>query len=394
MMDIGIYPIAPETVWSGKIKQGPNASYLHICANETIHGAEFKDYPTPIGKDTVLVADMSSNFCSKPVAVSKFELIHAGPQKNVGPSGVTIASPSLSVSSFCPPVLQVLFFSAVPSYSAKSVERGSWSDCADHVFDETCTNLRVYERHTKDVNQAAVKGFNGTLFAYGQTSSGKTFTRTGKTSVRGVWADNMTWFKGDLLVPDSLKDAFDGVTAVAKVWHRGHIPYRDSKLTAILHAALGGNAKISIICTVAHEEVKLKSSFSSSEGTYFRFLLRHMELSYVHEIWLLPRSSFHAHQNVALASEGWHGEHRLLPQPPSSSLQFPSPSSSPAASWVSGTASAVNSFRPATSASCAGCREGLQSSSGSLLQKGLVKKALELSVAFVPLIVFFTNGNL
>ncbi|KAF3782415.1 Kinesin-like protein [Nymphaea thermarum] len=109
---------------------------------------------------------------------------------------------------------RVLFFSAVPSYSAKSVERGSWSDCADHVFDETCTNLRVYERHTKDVNQAAVKEFNGTVFAYGQTSSGNTLTRSGKTSVRGAWADNMTWFKGDLLVPDSLKDAFDGVTAV------------------------------------------------------------------------------------------------------------------------------------------------------------------------------------
>ncbi|XP_031496333.1 phosphoserine aminotransferase 1, chloroplastic-like [Nymphaea colorata] len=92
----------PNLAWSGKsekftkipdfgeIKQDPNANYLHICANETIHGVEFKDYPTPIGKDTVLVADMSSNFCSKPVDVSKFGLIYAGAQKNVGPSGVTI----------------------------------------------------------------------------------------------------------------------------------------------------------------------------------------------------------------------------------------------------------------------------------------------------------------
>ncbi|KAF3786933.1 Phosphoserine aminotransferase 1 [Nymphaea thermarum] len=92
----------PNLAWSGKsekftkipdfgeIKQDPNAKYLHICANETIHGVEFKDYPTPIGKDTVLVADMSSNFCSKPVDVTKFGLIYAGAQKNVGPSGVTI----------------------------------------------------------------------------------------------------------------------------------------------------------------------------------------------------------------------------------------------------------------------------------------------------------------
>jgi phosphoserine aminotransferase len=63
---------------------------LHICANETIHGVEFKNYPTPNNKNGILVADMSSNFCSKPVDVSKFGLIYAGAQKNVGPSGVTI----------------------------------------------------------------------------------------------------------------------------------------------------------------------------------------------------------------------------------------------------------------------------------------------------------------
>ncbi|XP_031481201.1 kinesin-like protein KIN-7L isoform X1 [Nymphaea colorata] len=56
----------------------------------------------------------------------------------------------------------------------------------DHVFDDTCTNLSVYERHTKDVIQAAVKGFNGTVFAYGQTSSGKTFTMKGSSNDPGV----------------------------------------------------------------------------------------------------------------------------------------------------------------------------------------------------------------
>ncbi|WCJ32796.1 phosphoserine aminotransferase [Euphorbia peplus] len=90
----------PNLIWSGKsdkytkvpafdqLEQNPNARYLHICANETIHGVEFKDYPDP--KNGILVADMSSNFCSKPVDVSKFGLIYAGAQKNVGPSGVTI----------------------------------------------------------------------------------------------------------------------------------------------------------------------------------------------------------------------------------------------------------------------------------------------------------------
>ncbi|KAM3362893.1 phosphoserine aminotransferase 2, chloroplastic [Capsicum galapagoense] len=92
----------PNVIWSGKsekytkipnfdtLEQNPDARYLHICANETIHGVEFKNYPTPIGEKTVLVADMSSNFCSKPVDVSKFGIIYAGAQKNVGPSGVTI----------------------------------------------------------------------------------------------------------------------------------------------------------------------------------------------------------------------------------------------------------------------------------------------------------------
>ncbi|CAA6662809.1 unnamed protein product [Spirodela intermedia] len=91
-------------IWSGKpekytkipsfdqIQQTAGARYLHICANETIHGVEFKDYPIPAGAGAgeVLVADMSSNFCSKPVDVSRFGLIYAGAQKNVGPSGVTI----------------------------------------------------------------------------------------------------------------------------------------------------------------------------------------------------------------------------------------------------------------------------------------------------------------
>jgi len=71
-------------------EQNPDAKYLHICANETIHGVEYKRYPMAENETGVLVADMSSNFCSKPVDVSLFGVIYAGAQKNVGPSGVTI----------------------------------------------------------------------------------------------------------------------------------------------------------------------------------------------------------------------------------------------------------------------------------------------------------------
>ncbi|KAK3425624.1 hypothetical protein EUGRSUZ_F02228 [Eucalyptus grandis] len=56
----------------------------------------------------------------------------------------------------------------------------------DHIFGEGCTNATVYDRLTKDVIRAAVEGFNGTAFAYGQTSSGKTFTMNGSDADPGI----------------------------------------------------------------------------------------------------------------------------------------------------------------------------------------------------------------
>jgi phosphoserine aminotransferase len=66
----------------------PDASYVHYTPNETIHGVEFHDVPD-VG-DVPLVADMSSNILSEPVDVSKFALIYAGAQKNIGPSGLVV----------------------------------------------------------------------------------------------------------------------------------------------------------------------------------------------------------------------------------------------------------------------------------------------------------------
>ena len=65
-----------------------NAAYLHYTANETIHGVEFQDIPD-FG-DIPLVCDMSSNILSRAVDVSKFGIIYAGSQKNMGPAGVTV----------------------------------------------------------------------------------------------------------------------------------------------------------------------------------------------------------------------------------------------------------------------------------------------------------------
>ncbi|KAF5904782.1 phosphoserine aminotransferase, partial [Clarias magur] len=66
----------------------PSASYVYYCCNETVHGIEFNFIPDT--KDVILVSDMSSNFLSRPVDVSKFGLIFAGAQKNAGCAGVTI----------------------------------------------------------------------------------------------------------------------------------------------------------------------------------------------------------------------------------------------------------------------------------------------------------------
>jgi phosphoserine aminotransferase len=64
------------------------AGYLHYTSNETIHGVEFNNVPE-FG-DIPLVCDMSSNILSRPVDISRFGLIYAGAQKNMGPSGVTV----------------------------------------------------------------------------------------------------------------------------------------------------------------------------------------------------------------------------------------------------------------------------------------------------------------
>ncbi|TYG79014.1 hypothetical protein ES288_D02G107500v1 [Gossypium darwinii] len=56
----------------------------------------------------------------------------------------------------------------------------------DHVFDENFSNSDIYELLTKDIIHAAVDGFNGTAFAYGQTSSGKTFTMNGSSNDPGI----------------------------------------------------------------------------------------------------------------------------------------------------------------------------------------------------------------
>ena len=75
--------IPDESTW----QRSENAAYLHYTPNETIGGVEFHFVP---GGDVPLVADMSSTILSRPVDVSRFGVIYAGAQKNIGPAGITV----------------------------------------------------------------------------------------------------------------------------------------------------------------------------------------------------------------------------------------------------------------------------------------------------------------
>ena len=75
--------IPDESDWS----RSENAAYLHYTPNETIAGVEYHFVPEG---DVPLVVDMSSTILSRPIDVSRFGVIYAGAQKNIGPAGITV----------------------------------------------------------------------------------------------------------------------------------------------------------------------------------------------------------------------------------------------------------------------------------------------------------------
>ena len=64
------------------------ASYLHFTSNNTIRGTQWHQFPD--GDGVPLIADMSSDFMSRPIDIKPFGMIYAGAQKNVGPSGIAM----------------------------------------------------------------------------------------------------------------------------------------------------------------------------------------------------------------------------------------------------------------------------------------------------------------
>ncbi len=70
-----------------ELRLTPGAAYVHVTSNETIEGIQWKELPHT---DAPLVADVSSDILSRPVDATRFGLLYAGAQKNLGPAGVTV----------------------------------------------------------------------------------------------------------------------------------------------------------------------------------------------------------------------------------------------------------------------------------------------------------------
>lgn len=83
--DKGTYTRVPS---ASELDLDPEAAYVHLTSNNTIFGTQFHAFPDT--GDVPLIADMSSDILWRPVDVSRFGLIYAGAQKNLGPSGVTL----------------------------------------------------------------------------------------------------------------------------------------------------------------------------------------------------------------------------------------------------------------------------------------------------------------
>lgn len=94
----------------------PDAAYLHICTNETIDGVEYPHAPE-IESGAPIVADMSSHILSRQIDVSKYGVIFAGAQKNIGPAGLTLVIVREDLLDYASPQCPSAF---------------NWKTCAEH----------------------------------------------------------------------------------------------------------------------------------------------------------------------------------------------------------------------------------------------------------------------
>jgi len=95
--------IPPQSQWN----LDSDAAYMHYTPNETIGGVEFHWIPET--GNVPLVADMSSTILSRPVDVSRYGLIYAGAQKNIGPAGLTVAIVREDLIGTASPGMPIMF---------------------------------------------------------------------------------------------------------------------------------------------------------------------------------------------------------------------------------------------------------------------------------------------
>lgn len=81
----GLRAVKPMSEW----QLSRNAAYLHYCPNETIDGIAIHEEPD-FGENVVVAADFSSTILSTPLDISRYGVIYAGAQKNIGPAGLTL----------------------------------------------------------------------------------------------------------------------------------------------------------------------------------------------------------------------------------------------------------------------------------------------------------------
>ncbi|CAK9831931.1 Centromere-associated protein E [Anthophora retusa] len=97
------------------------------------------------------------------------------------------------------PIQWIVQGNSIVSTDPEMKRRGDGGFCFDHIFDVNTSNLDVFDTIVKPIVNASVNGFNGTVFAYGQTSSGKTYTMMGTTEEPGI-------------VPLTIQHMFDAIT--------------------------------------------------------------------------------------------------------------------------------------------------------------------------------------
>lgn len=180
-----------------------DVDYVHFTSNNTIYGTQFKDFPTT---DKPLVCDMSSDIFSRPVDVSKFDLIYAGAQKNLGPAGATLYIVKNSV-------LAQVDKSIVPSYLNLAIHAGKDSMFnTPPVFSVYVANLNLNHLMANG-GVAAIEKLNNQKAAllYSEIDNNPNFK--GTTAVNDRSNMNVTF----LLTDDSKKDRFD------KLWNDANI---------------------------------------------------------------------------------------------------------------------------------------------------------------------------